>query len=246
MVDPDPSDVASAADLRGALEQIVGQLRPGGSTALPRTVDLPGNGGADPSLRALVSVLNDVLANAHRQDTRETAVARERDSLDSALAELEDRLATQVDEHERMARELRHQRAVLRNMMDALPYCIFWKDRNGVYLGANLNKVRALGFTSVEQIVGKTDFDTGVSAKDAEFYRTVDLQVMASGAPVLNLEETQLRPDGPHVLLTSKVPLRDEAGEVMGILGMYVDITERTRLDTGRNLVSGKREHPTT
>jgi hypothetical protein len=54
---------------------------------------------------------------------------------------------------------------------------------------------------------------------------------MDSGEPILNLEEVQQRPDGPHLLLTTKVPLRDASGAVTGILGMYVDVTERTRLE---------------
>jgi hypothetical protein len=59
--------------------------------------------------------------------------------------------------------------------------------------------------------------------------------VMDRNEPILNLEETQQRPDGPHVLLTTKVPLHDDAGSVTGILGMYVDVTERTRMNSEAN-----------
>jgi PAS domain S-box-containing protein len=145
---------------------------------------------------------------------------------------LEDRLRREIAEHEQARRESAQQRAVLEQIIDTVPYSIFWKDRQSVYRGANRKKLRALGLTSVDQLVGKTDFDTGVSREDAEFYRKTDRQVMEAGRQILNLEETQLRADGPHVLLTSKVPLRDEDGNVTGILGIYVDITDRKQMET--------------
>src|SRR5262245_50929717 len=55
---------------------------------------------------------------------------------------------------------------------------------------------------------------------------------MESGEPIANLEEMQTRPDGSRAtLLTSKVPLRDAAGAVVGVLGVYQDITDRKRLE---------------
>jgi PAS domain S-box-containing protein len=168
-------------------------------------------------------------------EARAEAIARDRDDVDRELAEVEARLAEEITARERTAREIRQQRTVLRSVIDAFPYCIFWKDREGVYLGANENKLRALGLSSVDQLIGKTDYDTAISKENAAFYRSVDKRVMDSGEPILNLEETQQRADGPHVLLTTKVPLHDDAGTVTGILGMYVDVTERTRMDPTAN-----------
>jgi PAS domain S-box-containing protein len=121
---------------------------------------------------------------------------------------------------------------VLQQIIDTIPYAIFWKDRQSVYLGANRKKLEVLGMTELEQIVGKTDYDTGVGRENAEHYRRSDRDVMAGGKVLLHHEETQLRGDGPHVLLTSKVPLRDEEGHVTGVLGSYIDITDRKRMET--------------
>jgi PAS domain S-box-containing protein len=122
-------------------------------------------------------------------------------------------------------------RTVLQHVIDTVPHSIFWKDTNSVYLGANQRKLSALGMRSVEELAGKTDFDTPVSRHDAELYRRGDREVMESGQGRLNVEEPQMRPDGRHVLLTSKVPLHDDAGKIIGVLGMYVDITDRKRME---------------
>jgi PAS domain S-box-containing protein len=145
---------------------------------------------------------------------------------------LEEQLRKTIAEHEEARREAARQRTLLEQVIDNVPHSIFWKDRQSVYLGANRKKLRALGLTSIDQLVGKTDFDTCVSQEDAAFYRKTDREVMEEGLQLVNIEEMQLRPDGPHVLLTSKVPLRDETGAVSGILGMYVDITDRKRMET--------------
>ena len=66
-----------------------------------------------------------------------------------------------------------------------------------------------------------------LTREEADFYLQVDRQVMESGQPIFNLEEVQQRPDGPHTLLISKVPLRDDSGAIIGVMGMYIDVTER-------------------
>jgi PAS domain S-box-containing protein len=155
---------------------------------------------------------------------------REHEAMDRSLSEMEVRLAEEIREHQRTARALDRQRTALHHVVESLPYCIFWRDRNGVYLGANQNKLRALGLSSLDQLVGKTAYETGVSKEEADYYRQIDEQVMSTGEPIFNLEEVQQRPDGPHRLLISKVPLRDDAGAVIGIIGMYVDITRRVHI----------------
>jgi PAS domain S-box-containing protein len=175
--------------------------------------------------------IEELVALASGAQMRAEAAVRARDELDAAMQELEDRLSSEIVAHQDTARVLEQQRSALRHVVESLPYCIFWRDRNGRYLGANRNKLKALGLASLDQLVGKTAYETGVSREEADFYRRVDEQVMATGEPIFNLEEIQQRPDGPHVLLISKVPLRDDSGAVVGILGMYIDVTDRRRLE---------------
>jgi PAS domain S-box-containing protein len=223
-------DERDAPGLRASIEAVIAQLQQALATHFEGTVAAAS---PDPAVQALVGSVNQLLGHARQAETRAAVIAEDRDHVDRDLSQIEARLAQEITERERVTRDLHQQRVVLRSVIDSFPYCIFWKDREGLYLGANGNKLRALGLGSVDELIGKTDYDTAISRENADFYRSVDRKVMDTGQPILNLEETQQRPDGPHVLLTTKFPLRDDAGAVTGILGMYVDVTERTRLHGG-------------
>jgi PAS domain S-box-containing protein len=211
--------------LAARLHELASQMREALRTG--QALEAPGQ---DPSLRELVSAANELIAASRRFRDQTQGALREQEAMDRSLSDLEIRLAEEIRKHRKTAHDLDRQRTALHHLMDQLPYCIFWRDRNGVYLGANENKLRALGLDSLDQLVGKTAYETGVSKEEADFYRQVDEQVMSTGKPIFNLEEVQQRPDGPHRLLISKVPLRDDAGVVVGIIGMYVDITRRVRI----------------
>jgi diguanylate cyclase (GGDEF)-like protein/PAS domain S-box-containing protein len=116
---------------------------------------------------------------------------------------------------------------MFRCVVENIPQGLFWKDRGSRYLGGNAVFARDSGYASAAEIVGKTDDDQ--SWRDsAAAYRADDEHVMTSGIPKLNFEETSLRPDGTVVRLeTSKVPLRDYDGNVIGLVGTYHDITAR-------------------
>jgi PAS domain S-box-containing protein len=128
--------------------------------------------------------------------------------------------------------ELRERQELLRTLVNHVPCGVFRKDRNSVYLGANDRVAHDHGLASAEELVGRTDFEICSDPAEAEFYQTCDRRVMETEEPLLNIEESQTRADGTRaVLLTSKVPLRDAAGAVIGVLGVYQDITDRKRAD---------------
>ena len=115
-------------------------------------------------------------------------------------------------------------------IMNNIPQAVFWKDRNLVYLGCNRAFAEDTGFSSPEEVIGKTDFDMPWK-KQAELYRADDQLVMESGEAKLNYEELQTTPDGSTIWLsTSKIPMR-ENGQVVAVLGMYEDITVRKRAE---------------
>ena len=115
---------------------------------------------------------------------------------------------------------------VFNSFIDNIGQFVFWKDRSSVYLGCNANFARSAGYAHPEEIVGKTDYDMPWSAEEAEFFRKIDNEVMATGVSKLNFEEPQTMSDGStRWLSTSKVPLRGKDNEVEGILGWYIDIT---------------------
>lgn len=125
---------------------------------------------------------------------------------------------------------LRAENAALRTVIDSIPYFVFWKDEASVYRGCNTVFARAAGLRP-EQIVGRTDYDMPWTREESDAYRAYDRKVMAEG-PVVDLEETQVNADGVETtVVTSKVPLKDEAGAIIGILGVYTDITARKQLE---------------
>jgi PAS domain S-box-containing protein len=140
---------------------------------------------------------------------------------------------TSADITERKEAEatLASQRQLLDNVLAHIPHSVFWKDRNSVYLGCNVNFARDAGLATPEAIVGKTDYDLPWRQNEAAAYRELDYRVMNEGAAVLNVEETRTGDGSTATVLTSKVPLRDADGDVFGILGMYADITARKRME---------------
>jgi PAS domain S-box-containing protein len=159
------------------------------------------------------------------------AIAHLEQELFQACAEIE-RLK-QVQAQERTQREqvevaLRTSRRLLQLVIDTLPEAIFWKNRDLAYLGCNQNFAEDAGLSSPEEIVGKTDFDLPWKAEEAEFYRECDRRVMLANQAEFGIIEPQLNGEGKQTWLeTNKAPLHDSDGRVIGMLGTYLDITER-------------------
>ncbi len=141
-----------------------------------------------------------------------------------------------ITERKRVEEELRTTNDLLRKVIENAPLRVFWKDRNSRYLGCNSQFARDAGCQSPEEIIGASDYDLGWKAQ-AELYRDDDKAVMASGLPKLNFAEPQTTPDGRSIVLrTSKVPLRDSRGEVIGVLGIYDDITDLKQAEEQRRI----------
>lgn len=115
---------------------------------------------------------------------------------------------------------------LLQAIIDTVPVRIFWKDLNLRYLGCNPAFAKDSGEERAEDIIGKNDFQLGWRAQ-AALYRADDLSVM-EGISKLAYDEPQTTPDGNTIWLkTSKVPLRNTQGEIIGMLGIYDNITEQ-------------------
>ncbi|WP_163338978.1 PAS domain-containing sensor histidine kinase [Desulfopila sp. IMCC35008] len=116
-------------------------------------------------------------------------------------------------------------------VVETIPVRLFWKDLDSHFLGCNQLFAQDAGVSSSEELIGGDDYALGWKDQ-AEQYRKDDLEVMTSGKPKLNYEESQTTPEGRKItLLTSKVPIRDENDVVIGILGTYDDITQRKRME---------------
>jgi len=128
-------------------------------------------------------------------------------------------------------RQLEQSKSMLRFVIDALPMRVFWKDLHSVYLGCNLAFVKDSGCKAPNRIIGKTDFDMPWK-EQAKKYTQDDKQVITTGRSKLNYEEPETGPRGVRRWLkTSKRPLRDLKGDIIGVMGVYEDITEQKRLN---------------
>jgi two-component system cell cycle sensor histidine kinase/response regulator CckA len=137
-----------------------------------------------------------------------------------------------VTRRRRAEHALREREELLRDIIAHIPCGVFWKDRDSVYRGCNEQVARDHGLRSPEQVLGQTDYGISCNEEEATFYRNCDREVIESGRPLVNIEATHTRLDGTRAsLLTSKVPMRDARGRVVGVLGVYTDITELKRLE---------------
>ncbi|MBX7183976.1 MAG: PAS domain S-box protein [Vicinamibacteria bacterium] len=132
-----------------------------------------------------------------------------------------------VSERTEAREALQRSNVLLRSIIETAPARIFWKDKDLRYLGCNTEFARDAGVINPADVVGRTDLEMPWK-EQAEQYRADDRAVMESGLPKMDYEEPQTNPSGDTFWLgTSKVPLRDDAGAVVGILGIYQDITVR-------------------
>jgi len=128
--------------------------------------------------------------------------------------------------------ELRGSRQMLQLVLDHIPQRVFWKDREGRFMGGNKALASDAGVLTPQEIVGKTAYDVPNWRAAADLYAADDRQVMESGLPKIGYEETMVGVDGGlRWLRSSKVPLPGSIGGVIGVLGTYEDITESKRIE---------------
>jgi two-component system cell cycle sensor histidine kinase/response regulator CckA len=152
-------------------------------------------------------------------------------------------LFTDVTDYYRQSIDLRHAQNMLQSVLDTIPTRVFWKDRDGAYLGCNQLFASDAGLDSPDQIIGRTDFMLGW-AEQAELYRADDAAVVNSAEPKIGYEEPQTTPDGKQIWLrTSKIPLREPNGEILGVLGTYEDITSAKRAEAEQRRLEAQVQH---
>ncbi|MBX2847560.1 MAG: PAS domain-containing sensor histidine kinase [Acidiferrobacterales bacterium] len=114
-------------------------------------------------------------------------------------------------------------------LLDALPNRVFWKDTNLVYKGCNKVFANDMGFESPSELVGKDDYATNMTEEEANICRAVDFEVLKSGESIIGSEEVIQSGDEKSWITVTKVPLKNNSGEIVGLLGTYSDITEEKK-----------------
>lgn len=111
----------------------------------------------------------------------------------------------------------------LRNIIESVPGSIYWKNKDGVWIGANTHTFKTTGI-SAENLLGKTDYE--LWPEYAKELRENDIKVMSTGC-TLSKEESVILPNGEkRYYAAEKMPLCDSNGNVIGIIGNSIDITE--------------------
>ena len=152
-------------------------------------------------------------------------------------------LASKEDITARRAAEadLRHERWLLNCLMDTVPTFIFFKDAEGRFLRVNQALATLQGATSPDEMVGRTDADY-FQESDARTTAADEAIILQTGRPLLEKAEHLTNRSGEsRWFLTSKMPLRDSSGTIIGTFGITRDVTAtkeaEEKLEEERNLL---------
>jgi len=136
----------------------------------------------------------------------------------------------QFIERKRTQQELEHEQFLLRTLMDNLPDRIYFKDLQSRFLRNSRAHLQRFGLERASEAMGKTDFDFFTEEHARQAFDD-EQRLIRSGQPITK-EEKETWPDGSvSWALSTKMPLRDEAGNVVGTFGISHDITDRKRAE---------------
>ncbi|HEY3321518.1 MAG TPA: PAS domain-containing protein [Planctomycetota bacterium] len=147
-------------------------------------------------------------------------------------------ISRDITERRRAEQALTHERDLLRALMDNMPDQIYFKDAAGRFMRVNHAVLRNLGAQSAAEVIGKTDFDF-MPAERAQAHRADEETILATGKPIIGRVLTRVRDGSQRWVSTTKVPLLDRSGNVVGIVGINRDVTEHMRAESNlRDVIS--------
>jgi two-component system, cell cycle sensor histidine kinase and response regulator CckA len=149
----------------------------------------------------------------------------ERDLLDSLADHIRN-----LAERKQASEMLKKSEAQLKTLIETLPDLIWYKDPDGIYLACN-KRFEDLYGAKQKEIINKSDYDF-VSKELADFFRANDQLAVKAGTPTVNEEELTFAVDGhKEILETTKTPMFNSNGELIGVLGIGHDMTERVQAE---------------
>jgi diguanylate cyclase (GGDEF)-like protein/PAS domain S-box-containing protein len=154
-------------------------------------------------------------------------ISAEQDTFLHGIAQIVSQvlLAAQVED------KLAQEQYLLRTLLNSLPDHIYFKDRHSRFTHMSESHAKRFGLNDPAEALGKTDFDF-FTEEHARSAFEVEQKIMATGQPMIDLEEKETWPDGRVTWVnTTKMPLLDQAGNIIGTFGISSDITDRKRME---------------
>lgn len=148
----------------------------------------------------------------------------------TVLQTLADQLANAIT-NARLYEALEFEQYLMNALMDSIPDHIYFKDRESRFLRASRSQTDRFGLSDPADVIGKSDFDFFTEKHARPAYED-EQRIIRAGEPLLGLEERETWSDRPDTWVsTSKMPLRDREGNIIGTFGISTDITERKNVE---------------
>lgn len=132
-----------------------------------------------------------------------------------------------ISETKEVKSELAYEQALLSSLLDGIPDTIYFKDLNSRFIKANKAMLKKHSFNSLDEVIGKTDFELFGEEHAKQAYED-EQKIIQTGIPIINKEEKEDWLDGRTTWVsTTKMPLYDKNGNIIGTFGLSRDITEK-------------------
>ena len=162
------------------------------------------------------------------------ALQAQEEELRQNLEEMQatqDELERQMAENKKVQEELEKEMYLMDALMDNVPEYIYFKDPESKFIKSSKSLAQAFGFSDASMIVGKTDFDYFAEEHARPAYND-EQKIIKTGKPILNFVEKEVKKDGSVTWVsTSKMPLRDQKGKIVGTFGISKDITDIKKME---------------
>jgi PAS domain S-box-containing protein len=153
-----------------------------------------------------------------------------RQNLEEMQTTQED-LERQIEENKTVREELEKEKYLMDALMDNVPEFIYFKDLKSKFIKNSKSHARQFGFSDGKEIFGKSDFDFFADEHARPAYNN-EQKIIKTGKPVINRVERKVRKDGSvSWVSTSKMPLKNKQGKIVGTFGISKDITDIKNLE---------------
>jgi PAS domain S-box-containing protein len=134
-------------------------------------------------------------------------------------------------ENMRLLNQLNHERDLLHTLMDNIPDAIYFKDKKSRFIRASMALSKKIGLSDPADLIGKTDFDLFTKEHAQQAFED-EQRILRTAVPDIGIEEKETWPDS-HItwVSTTKMPLRDKSGDIIGTFGVSRDITKRKTME---------------